>query len=445
MAPMHIWSSSRALAVEEILFNILQECDISMLYPCMTVCKQWSGIALDAAWYKVDDPTSLFNLLTGLASGFGTGNSIVYKYRSRIQAQDLDRFINYSSRIRCLRFLQQADREYTTDDWTHAVRSVACMPFSRPLFPHLKELLLTAPAASFHGLADASVSLMQPSVLKFTLQTPAVPLDDDALAGYFQAIRLRMPHLQSFEMNMTNTRLDSDALLDNLFDLLYELPNLQSLALPEIAKPPSFVLPRLATLPMLQHLIFTPYSIDEVVKPLGVNVDEYAAWPLEPNSFPCLQRLETECSFTPIARFFLQTHHPRNLRHLDITSGIPERPDAIRHFLTAFAAASPHAESVRLVYRNDRRLPQKFKDLSIIPSLIPSPYHIEPLFHCRALKSFEFAHPYSINWQGSDVDRLASAWPLLELLDLTPCPQLRSPSLSMTSRLLRRSVLGCTR
>ncbi|KAG8913133.1 hypothetical protein FRC01_004716 [Tulasnella sp. 417] len=398
-----------ALVVPELLATVFSFATRPTLGTCVQVCKLWSEVALDELWKHLDSVFPLLelvmsiDLLRNLELRVPDASQIL---SSELSNADWSRFHSYSSRVRSISY--DHEKIYRPNLITPAIapEAIAMLCLHRPscheVLPNLETLKW-----STNGPTTPILPLLSPRIkfLEVELTGSSQSIDD-----FFRALAGRTPHLATFDLRTRRAAKDIEL---SLRKAIGTWRNLDTLSLPPYYLRPS-IMGVIASLPSLRHLqcdptYYPPYDEAAMLKELPEN------------AFPKL------CSFA------FNSNPPSALK-LAIQS-----PDLFTGLTSIMidAANSVGGEEVLKFVRHLGRECVRLSAVSLNLCLgwgpqgeVASPLSfgvLESLFPCRRLRRLVIGHPRPLSFTESDVERIAVAWPNLEIFDVCNEPDSSRP------------------
>ncbi|OBZ72753.1 hypothetical protein A0H81_06681 [Grifola frondosa] len=415
--------------INELLFIILSHLDDRSLSKVVTVCKQWSEIALDILWRDVVDLRRLLSILAPFTrksqkSTFSQGLAAVYVFGRKPQASDWQRFQRYALRVRRILYNQRptlkARRRHLSASVFEDIATTCPTP---EVFPNLHSLTWCYCTPDRQPL---SLVFMHEKVKHLSLQlyrSQIIPL-----SPYLEQVVARSPSVTHLELRSDSPMSDLE---DDLVPFLRGMQALQELLVPMYCLT-SRVISALSELANLSAVGFAKPA--ELGNGDREDVVQFAPTCGE-DAFPSLRRL---C---------FSSHIPDAIRFL--TGDFSHLTKLYVHTI-AIAATQDVREFFVTVQDRCHDLQEFFVDFIIGPDsplIFPAtPAHqrpnvdtFRPLFSCRRLRKFEFRWDLPLNLTDQDAEELASNWASLEVLLLNcepvPLAEAGGPHLSLRALL----------
>ncbi|KIO32394.1 hypothetical protein M407DRAFT_214358 [Tulasnella calospora MUT 4182] len=397
------------LAVPELLTNVLSFATHSTLASCALVCKQWSEVALARLWRHLESVFPLLELVMDLELPRNWELNVpdaLQTLSSKLSKTDWSRFQYYSGRIRSLTYNYRKNYRpnSTTPGLAPEAIAMLCLhlPSRLDVFPHLETL-----SWATDGSVAPILPFLTPQVKSLDVELMG---DSQSVDDFFHALAGRTPNLETFTLKTIIPAIDVEA---SLLKTISTWKTLKTLTVPPHYLRPS-IMNAVASLPNLtlldqQYTHHPPY--DEVAM-----LQE-----LPKNAFPKLQIFGFNSN--PVFAQRLVQNHPALFTKLtdiiiDSSSGVSEEEvSGLAHHLgrecTGLVRISLNF-CLGLIPQTEETSPLSFRVL-------------ESLFPCRKLKMLEIGHPYPLTINEMDVERMAAAWPNMEVFNVGNEPDLSLP------------------
>ncbi|KAJ7178566.1 hypothetical protein C8R43DRAFT_973786 [Mycena crocata] len=390
---------SRVLDIPELLDMIFGHLDNPSNASNASVCKRWSGIALDTLWREVDNLYRLFTILTPMQPLKDTPDS-PYAFITPPNADDWRRFDKYARRVRLLSFHAECVQPRLCPT---VFEDVARTRTSLNILPNVTTL-------SWHASLPLAVMFMHTSVKRFVLWLPGFTPPDTPLP-FFRDLASRMPNLTCLDIRTNVPMHDMEA---PMVFLLQSLLKLRKLVLPRYQ-----VTTRITeTLARLEDLGCVEFQYEHGCGDPG-DTDVFKP-KLDIGAFPSLWDLSLTITLGAAVDFMKHSFAPTNLTALFIDSRLVETPSAVNGLLTMLAETCQLLESLGIITLVGADGSQTTVAPSTDERLNFST--LCPLEKFPNLINFEIIHLYPLDLRFEDVERLARSWPSLRKLILNNEP-----------------------
>ncbi|TDL23874.1 hypothetical protein BD410DRAFT_767699 [Rickenella mellea] len=393
----------RALTIPEVLDIIFSSTDELANARSVSVCKTWSGVALDTLWRDVSGLRRLFGLLASVneygrftrpieSSGWSKFNAIAFRVK-RLAVDDMD-----------------GPKFHET-----ALGKVATMRQTFHLLPNLVQLTLTTKNEDEFWF---SVIFLHQNLQSLILKIP----DKVPPKRIFTEVSLRAAKLCTLVLQSSNPIRKYEA---DLTDMFSTLRNLQTVVMPCYSITSS-IMASLACLPNLDSLQSEQFTDRRSEDP--ADVQPFCPMLLD-GAFPSLTDLSCDSTLCDISSFFMAKFAPANITSLYVQTASIETPSSFSQCLKALFSTCKMLQSLNLCLLIDGSEENlignsdsiSFKDLC-------------PILDFPCLTSFELAHYRLLDITDDDVDHLARNWPSLKCLNLNSDPVvLDDPKISFAS------------
>ncbi|KAG8998585.1 hypothetical protein FRB94_001398 [Tulasnella sp. JGI-2019a] len=382
-----------ALAIPEILDEILKLATPSTQAVAAQICQCWSDRSLRWLWRRMDSFYPLLELLSPLAC---TGNT--WEFTSDLSASDWNRFTQYAARIFSLKFSSRCPYQNQEDSVASPQIfkefNLRC-PAPDSIFPNLTEVKWRA-----DSIMDLSPILLflVPTVTSFELDCGR-PMDKECL-DVLEHLWPRKIHLIEFRLTV---RTHDQDFLDRLPAILADQTALTKVGLPPCSATRAIVAV-LGQLPSLRQYISSIFPEYQFPLELGMEFD----W--HDQIFPSLERLTLYTSLIDASGLMGKSHQSR-LRHLALISRKPFSYPELPAFCSSLSASQPCLTVLDLVLYSEP-ISQR-----------PLPFDlIRPLLQCTALVELLVGSHRAISYDDEDIVTMASSWPKLQVLGLCWSP-----------------------
>ncbi|KAG8998582.1 hypothetical protein FRB93_013514 [Tulasnella sp. JGI-2019a] len=385
-----------ALAVPEILDEILQLATPSTQAAAAQTCQYWSDCSLRWLWRRMQSFYPLLELLSPLIC---TDNT--WSFTSDLLASDWHRFSQYAARIHSMKF--SPSRSYRNQD--DSVPSPQILdefnrhcPTPDSMFPKLTELIWRTDTT----LQLLPILMFLVPTIKSLVLTCGKAIDKECL-GVLGVLGPRKIHLTDLQLTM---RAHDQAFLDRLPAILADQTTLSFVALPPCSATRAIVTV-LGQLPYLRAYILSVYPEYQTPRELGMEFD----WHDE--IFPSLDRLTLHTSLASAPDLVAKSHRSR-LRRLTLVNQKSFRHAELQSFCSSLSISQPSLTVINLALYSDAITTVSAQSL---------PFDLfRSLLQCPALVELLVESPSTISYGDEDIATMASSWPDLEILSLCSSP-----------------------
>ncbi|KAG9001693.1 hypothetical protein FRB94_004572 [Tulasnella sp. JGI-2019a] len=389
-----------ALAVPEILDEILQLATPSMQVMAAQTCRWWSDCSLRWLWRHMESFYPLLELLSPLVR---IGNT--WEFSSDLSASDWNRFRRYASRIHSLYFALTPSYR-GEEDCSASPRILQDVilhcPTPDSMFPNLTKIVWRPDTpADLHPILLFLVPTVQS--LEFSC---GGPMSDECI-NILEVLEPRKIYLTNFELTM---RGHDRAFLDRLSTILADQKKLISIALPPYSATRE-IAAALGQLPYLRKYTSNIFVEFQPLLEVGMEFD----W--HDDTFPSLERLTLYTSLANASGLMTKSHQSR-LRHLAL---IDRKPFSYAELLTCCSTLSASQSSLTVL---DLGL-YSYPATTTIPAQ-SLPFDLfRPLLQCTALVQLLLSSHLAMEYDDKDIAAMASSWPHLQVLALCSSPAIK--------------------
>ncbi|KAG9034463.1 hypothetical protein FRB95_013139 [Tulasnella sp. JGI-2019a] len=384
-----------ALAVPEILDEILQRATPSTQAAAAQTCQYWSDCSLRWLWRHMDSFYPLFEVLSSLIC-----IDNIWIFTSDPLASDWNRFGRYAARIYSMKFTPRLS-------YKGQAGSVASL---QVLNQFTRQCL--APNSIFSNLTEviwrATTTMELFPILLFlvptvkSLRLTCGRVMNRECIDVLEVLRPRKIYLTELELTVQH---HNQAFLDLLPAILADQMQLTKVRLPPYSATPAIVAV-LGQLPSLKHYALNISPEFLVPRELGMEFD----W--HDGAFPELDTLAVYTSLANASTFMAKPRQPR-LRHFELVNRNPFTYAELATFGSILSASQPCLTVIDLdVYSN-----------AAMCSTDPLSFDLfRPLLQCTALVKLYVGSPLAITYSDEDIATMASSWPDLQVLRLCSSP-----------------------
>ncbi|KDQ54690.1 hypothetical protein JAAARDRAFT_401811 [Jaapia argillacea MUCL 33604] len=459
----------RCLQIAEIL-NLIFECvlhdfphwqDPPEDYRTITVlartCRMFQEPALNILWLHFDQldrlvkcmPEDLWTIVRGR---FNREPRFTLN-RDPIPS-DFDRVYFYSKRIRSFRYSRlDAPLEFLLERDLQVLDVLGMHPSPASLFSGIRSL-------SWDGCSELLLRhlhmFLQSTLSSLTLSLGSHPIYEEGVTSLLLSIPGSCPNIQEFEFHGQGT-------LENVTTALAEaVRNLLFLTKFTADRWTHSLLESVAALPRLKDLRIECW-VDTPMEPMQ-SIFKPATSLLTP--FPSIKRIELDTAYLPAITGLLRSRRMWKLERISVEYNCPHDIDQIHEFLHEVENRCSRS-SLQHLYFASYDADNTLHTLEVI-TIIP------PLLAFRNLRSVHFTVQAMYEFEASQLEDVASAWPNLEELFIMParyivpkkaqlkfppihtlvalvvhCPRLKRLEIPIDARSfdqypLKRPVGGCT-
>ncbi|KAG8998578.1 hypothetical protein FRB93_013510 [Tulasnella sp. JGI-2019a] len=382
-----------ALAVPEILDEILQLATPSTQAAAARTCQYWSDCSLRWLWRRMESFYPLLELLSPLVCIDGT-----WEFTSDLSASDWNRFSRYAARVYSMKFTPrlpyQSQRGSVASSQMLDGFTRHC-PTPDSMFPNLTEVIWRA--ATMMELPPILLFLV-PTVKSLRL-TCGQSMNDECI-DILEVLGPRKVYLIEFELTMQT---HDQAFLDRLPAILATQRKLTIVALPLCSATPAIVAV-LGQLPSLVEYVSSISQEFQIPLEMGMEFDWHNG------TFRSLERL-TLCTSLADASSLVAKSHQLRLRHIALISRRPFSYEELLKFCSNLSASQSCLTVI------DLALYPVIKSMQLLPFNL-----FRPLLQCTALVELFVESRLAMAYGDEDIAAMASSWPDLRVLRLCSSP-----------------------
>ncbi|KAG8998594.1 hypothetical protein FRB94_001389 [Tulasnella sp. JGI-2019a] len=386
-----------ALAIPEILDEILQLATPSTQAAAAQTCQHWSDRSLRWLWRDMESFYPLLELLSPLTCIGDT-----WEFSSDLSTSDWNRFSRYATRIHSLDTTLNSPyqgREDCVVSPRILQEFILHCPTLDSMFPKLTKVVWEPKtAANLHPI----LLFLVPTVKSLHLSCRR-PLGEEFIS-ILKVLGPRGIYLTDFELTM---RVCGQDFLDRLPAILEDQKTLTSIALPPHSATRAIVAV-LGQLPSLKKYTSNIYTEFQAPLEVGMEFD----W--NNDTFPSLERLTL---YTPLANAsgLVTKSHQSRLRHLALVDRKPFSNSELLTFCSSLSASQPCLTVI------DLSLYSFTTTTMISTQSIPFNY-FRSLLRCAALERLLIESHLAVGYGDNDIAAMASSWPNLQVLALCSSP-----------------------
>ncbi|KAG9038178.1 hypothetical protein FRB95_002618 [Tulasnella sp. JGI-2019a] len=377
-----------ALGIVDILEQIVRHLPRSGRAAAAGVCRNWQDVTLAGLWEDLDSILPLLRLLAPV-NGYGQKGQ-PYSFQGSLRDADWGKFDSYAQMVRSLKW----DDEYGTLTDTIFSQLFLHRPHTHALLPNITEITW---GACYEATATQILPILAQSVktlrLHFKDQCPVHSFTTILKGLVDRGILLEELNLMAW--------FDVDTVDPQLTSYLWAQTNLKRIGLPQYYGSTT-IITALGTLPELQ-----------VVLPTNLQAERESGrqWELAEGTFTNLSSFGLNECLIRATHVFRQTNLSK-IRHVHLITPVTNATSSgLNPFLLTLVTACPHLQGVTLnLYQN----PTTFQAIDFST--------LQPLLKCRELQVLEIADRKPLILTEVDIRDMATAWPELQRVDLTPEP-----------------------
>ncbi|KAG8985201.1 hypothetical protein FRB93_006044 [Tulasnella sp. JGI-2019a] len=402
-----------AMNLPEILTVIFRQCDDKSLAVSAQTCRQWSILALAELWWFIDNLLNLFKILGPIHVDDDT---YAHDFTGSIARADWERFDVYARRIRGFRWCADAQNGFNATLSNQLFGKVQIhRPNHSPLLPNVKTIEWWA------SNDEATVQILpfvSPSVKNLTLTADSW-CTEKGVGDFIMCLTERHLKLVRFGFD---TRLDAKDISGALSQFFRGQQALQVVDLPPFHGTKEIVA-ALGGLESLQEL-----GTWEIQR--GSFREDHSSkhWEFLPGTFRALKRFEMDDSFQRAADV-IGINTPPQLVHVRLQIYQPATNSELQYFLSVLAPSCPLLKKLEL---------HLYTRADLVADQEPLRFEsLEPLLECSELEFLEIVNNLPMVLSDENVETMASAWPRLSTLVITPDPSETPERLATSFTILR--------
>ncbi|TDL15769.1 hypothetical protein BD410DRAFT_822996 [Rickenella mellea] len=395
----------RVLTIPELLDIIFCSTDELANARSVSVCKTWSGVALDTLWRDVHGLPRLFSLLAPVR------RSSFYGFQRSIEPSDWTRFNAVAHRVKYLTVEDLNGDVFCEED----LGEVSTTRQTFHILPHLIQLTLNTRNEDEFWF---SVIFLHQNLQRLVLKIP----DKVVPKRFFAEVSLRSAKLCYLDLRMTIPVRTVEA---ELTDMLSTLTDLKTVVMPRYTISSS-VMSSLSRLPNLGTIQFEYFSYQGSGDPADV---QPFCPVMREGAFPSLWDLSCYSTLCDMSSFFMAKYAPVNITSLYVHTLSIETPLSFSECLTALSQTCQMLKYLGLYLILDGSAQIQVED-----SYNLSFKDLCPILDFPHLTTFDLTHYRPLDITDDDMDRLARNWPSLESLKLNAEPViLDNPKITFAS------------